>query len=65
MDFVRQNYLVSRCWTGPSVKSSFFAEKVNPSANESLFGARFGGGFYSTNQNRGVFSKIKTGSGLL
>jgi hypothetical protein len=50
-------------FAGPSVKSSFFAENVNPSANESLFRCTFGGGFYSTNQNRGVFSKIKTGLG--
>ena len=43
---------------GPSVKSSVFAEKVNASANESRFRCTFGGGFYSTNQNRGGFSKI-------
>jgi hypothetical protein len=55
------------CWgicgfsTGPSVKSSVFAEMVNPSANESFCRCTFGGGFYSANQNRGAFSKIKTG----
>jgi hypothetical protein len=43
---------------GPSVKSSVFAEKVNPSANESLCRCTFGGGFYSINHNGGGFSKI-------